>query len=57
MPYYVDFSWNAEGSRSLTQGQVEKWESIIREAMGGPGWVIMRQVKGVWHVRLESHRP
>jgi len=50
MPYYVDFSWRAEGSRPLTQTQLEEWESIIREAMGGPGWVVMRQVNGTWRV-------
>ena len=50
MPYYVDFAWKAEAGRPLTEHQLEEWESIIREAMGGPGWVVMRQVSGVWHV-------
>ncbi|PYQ00525.1 MAG: hypothetical protein DMF82_21855 [Acidobacteria bacterium] len=48
MPYFVDFSWRAE--HPLSAHQVEEWESIIREALGGPGWVVMRQVHGVWHV-------
>ena len=49
MPYYVDFAWKAEG-HPLSAHQVDEWESIIREALGGPGWVVMRQVHGVWHV-------
>ena len=50
MPDYVDFSWQAEGSRPLSPGELQRWESIIRQAMGGPGWVVMRQVNGVWRV-------
>src|SRR5436309_2411467 len=34
MPYFVDFSWRAE--HPLSAHQVEEWESIIREALGGP---------------------
>ena len=49
MPDYVDFSWKTE-SRPLSAAQVEEWESIIRRALGGPGWVVMRQVQGLWHV-------
>lgn len=49
MPHYVDFSWRGEG-RPLSQAQLEEWEAIIREALGGPGWVVMRQVQGIWHV-------
>lgn len=59
MKYYVDFSWKAEG-RPLTAHQVEEWESIIRDALGGPGWVVMRQVNGVWQVeeaRLAQPHP
>ena len=48
MPYFVDFSWRAE--HPLSAHEVEEWESIIREALGGPGWVVMRQVHGAWHV-------
>jgi hypothetical protein len=49
MPYYVDFSWKTE-SRPLSTAQLEEWESIIRRALGGPGWVVMRQVQHIWHV-------
>jgi hypothetical protein len=49
MPYYVDFSWKTEG-RPLSAAQLEEWESIIRRALGGPGWVVMRQVQDIWHV-------
>jgi hypothetical protein len=49
MPYYVDFSWKTEG-RPLSAAQLEEWESIIRRALGGPGWVVMRQVRDIWHV-------
>ena len=49
MPYYVDFSWKTD-SRALPVAQLEEWESIISRALGGPGWVVMRQVKGIWHV-------
>ena len=49
MSNYVDFSWKTEG-RPLSPGQLEEWESIIRQALGGPGWVVMKQVQGVWHV-------
>jgi hypothetical protein len=50
MPHYIDFSWKADGSRPLATTELEIWESIIREAMGGPGWVVMRQVHGTWQV-------
>ena len=49
MAYYVDFSWRTD-SRPLPVAQLEEWESIIRQALGGPGWVVMRQVQGLWHV-------
>lgn len=49
MPHYVDFSWKTDG-RPLSTPQLEEWESIIRRAMGGPGWVVMRQVQGIWQV-------
>ena len=50
MPNYIDFSWKVEGGQPLTATQLQKWESIIHDAMGGSGWVVMRQVKGVWYV-------
>jgi len=50
MPNYIDFSWKVEGGQPVTATQLEKWESIIRDAMGGSGWVVMRQAKGVWYV-------
>jgi hypothetical protein len=49
MPYYVDFSWRTDG-RPLSPHELDEWESIIREALGGPGWVVMRQERGIWHV-------
>jgi hypothetical protein len=49
MACYVDFSWKAD-SRPLSTTELEEWESIIRKAMGGSGWVVMRQVHGIWQV-------
>ena len=48
MSPFIDFSWQAE--RPLPTSEAERWEAIIREAMGGPGWVVMRQVHGIWYV-------
>jgi SH3-like domain-containing protein len=50
MRHYIDFSWRADGGSPLPVLELESWESIIREAMGGSGWVVMRQAHGIWHV-------
>jgi hypothetical protein len=49
MPYYVDFSWKTD-SHPLSAAQIEEWESIMRPALGGAGWVVMRQMNGIWYV-------
>ena len=49
MPYYVDFSWKTD-SHPMPAAQIEEWESIMRPALGGAGWVVMRQVNGTWRV-------
>jgi len=49
MTYYVDFSWKTD-SHPLSAAEIEEWESIMRPALGGPGWVVMRQRNGIWHV-------
>jgi SH3-like domain-containing protein len=50
MRHYIDFGWKAGGGPPLSTLELESWESIIREAIGGSGWVVMRQVEGVWNV-------
>ena len=49
MPYYVDFSWKTD-SHPLSAAQIEEWEAIMRPALGGAGWVVMRQMNGIWYV-------
>jgi len=49
-PPSIDFSWKPGGGKFLPQQELERWEQIIRDAMGGSGWVVMRQVNDVWHV-------
>jgi SH3-like domain-containing protein len=50
MRHYIDLAWQTGGGPPLPILDLESWESIIREAMGGSGWVVMRQVEGVWSV-------
>ncbi len=50
MRHYIDFAWKAEAGSALPILELESWESIMREAMGGSGWVVMRQARGIWHV-------
>jgi hypothetical protein len=48
--HYIDFAWKADGGPPLPALELDSWESIIREVMGDSGWVVMRQVHGIWHV-------
>jgi len=48
--HYIDFAWKADGGPPLPALELDSWESIIREVMGGFDWVVMRQVHGIWHV-------
>jgi hypothetical protein len=48
--HYIDFAWKADGGPRLPALELDSWESIILEVMGGSGWVVMRQVHGIWHV-------
>jgi hypothetical protein len=48
--HYIDFEWQTEGGARLPPLELESWESIIREAVGGSGWVVMRLVGGMWQV-------
>jgi SH3-like domain-containing protein len=58
MRRFIEFAWKADGGTTLSAIELEQWESIIREAMGGSGWVVMRQLHGIWHVEeAELTRP
>jgi SH3-like domain-containing protein len=58
MRHYIDFAWKADRGSPLAVSELESWESTMREAMGGSGWVVMRQIHGVWHVEeAELTRP